>query len=176
MVAARDIVDQMVAVGAVITRPGTPLVRELVGALRWTGERELFWFTAFGEKPADGHLVAYDEIEIHSVGVCFVHGGAIAALLSTIEKAALDDPDDYRVAWRLWQEILPLREPLIRSVLDGLLQKRPEPATLTSAAMPMVQPTKSAGLMIDGFAYTPPAPAKTREPVRPAAPARRPRR
>lgn len=176
MAAAREIVDQIVAVGAVMTRPDGPLVRELVGALRWTGERELFWFAAFGEKPADGHLVPFDEIEIRSVGACFVRAGIIVGLLSPIEKAALDDPDDYRVAWRLWQEILPLREPLIRSVLDGLLQGRPEPSMNSPSPVPILHPPKSEGPMIDGFAYPSLAPGKAREPQRIASTAKRPRR
>ena len=51
------------------------------------------------------------------------HGaGRIAALLTPIEKSAVDDPEDYRVAWQLWQEVLPVRQKLIDRAFAGLAQ------------------------------------------------------
>lgn len=125
MIPTRDIVDQLVAAGAIMTRPGTPLRRDLVGALHWAGDDAVFWFSAFGDAPADGRLVRFDAIEIHPVGACFMQGAEIVAFLAPIEKAAVPDVDDYRIAWRLWQEVAPLREPLIARVFDALLASDP---------------------------------------------------
>lgn len=121
-VPVREIVEQLVASGAIMTRPGTPLVRELVGALQWGHEDTVVWFTAFGENQHDGHLLRFERIEIHPVGACFCQGSSILAFLAPIEKAAVDDVDDYRIAWRLWHEVLPLREPAIARVFEDLLQ------------------------------------------------------
>jgi hypothetical protein len=117
----RDIAEQIVATGAIMTLPGVPLVRQLVGHLQWVDEHRLFWFTAFGDTTADGHAVAFEEIQGHPVGVCFVAHGVIAAFLAPIDKAAVEDPEDYRVAWRLWQEVLPMRQQLINDALAKLL-------------------------------------------------------
>jgi len=105
--------DQLVRGGGIITLPGLPLERHLVGHFEWVGESAAFMFPAFGERTTDGRLVAFTDITLSTTGLCFLHGTLIAGYLCAIDKAALADPDDHRVAWRLWQEVRPRQRKLI---------------------------------------------------------------
>ena len=108
-----DVAEQMAAAGSILTLPGVPLQRVLVGELRWLDSDALIYFPAFGSTLADASVLRFDALEIHPVGVCFLRLGQIRAFLAPIEKSAVEDPDDYRVAWSLWREVLPLRRALI---------------------------------------------------------------
>jgi hypothetical protein len=88
--------------------------------MEWDGGNRVLWFTAFGDHQDDAHAISFDEVRVHPVGVCFVSNGGTAALLSPIEKAAVSDPEDYRVAWRLWQQVLPIRQRAIAESLEQL--------------------------------------------------------
>ena len=108
-----DACAEIVARGAIITLPGVPLRRTLVGALNFPRDGLAAVFPAFGERATDVQLLPYLELRVHAVGVCFMEGTQIRALLAPIEKSAVEDPDDYLVAWSLWMEVLPLRWPVI---------------------------------------------------------------
>lgn len=122
--AARDIAEQIAASGGIITLPGVPLIRQLVGQLRWGGDHSVFWFTAFGDGEGDAHALRFDEIQVHPVGVCFVDRSGIVAFMAPIEKAAVEDPEDYRVAWKLWQEVVPMRQKVISDALIKLAARQ----------------------------------------------------
>lgn len=150
-VPTREIVEQLAATGSIMTRPGSPLLRDLVGVLRWADDHTLLWFTAFGENARDAQLVRFDRVEIHPVGACFFRDSSILAFLTSIEKSAVDDVDDYRIAWRLWQELLPLREPAIGAVFDLLLQD-----ATAREPLPLSDPRGLAReILIDGIPVLP---------------------
>ncbi len=108
-------IEHIVREGGIMTLPGSPLERHLVGHFEWLADSEAFMFPAFGERNADGRLIAFTELSVSTTGVCFINGARIAGYLCAIDKAALEDPDDYRVAWRLWQEVLPRQRRVIEN-------------------------------------------------------------
>lgn len=171
-VPTREIVEQLAATGAIMTRPGSPLIRELVGVLRWADDHTVLWFTAFGENARDAQLVRFDRVEIHPVGACFLRGSSILAFLTSIEKSAVDDVDDYRIAWRLWQELLPLRETAIALVFDSLLEDAATSKPSTMATTPLALAPE---MLIDGIPALPAAPLPSLE-GRPDLPVTRPTR
>lgn len=116
----RENADDIVALGGVLTLAGVPLQRFLVGDLRWLGEHRMAWFTAFGDKAEDALVLDFDHLEVRPIGVCFIQDGAVVALLSQIEKSALEDPDDYRIAWQLWQDVRPLREGFMNAAFGSV--------------------------------------------------------
>lgn len=86
----------------------------LVGDMRWVEGTGLLLFTAYGDSPADAHLLLFDDAIVNASGsVTFMCDGHVGGALHRIEDADVDDADDYRVAWRLWQQVAPLHERLI---------------------------------------------------------------
>jgi hypothetical protein len=124
-----EVARRLVAGGAILTLPGAPLIRELVGEWRWLDERSVFVFPAFGDKPSDGRLLEFDEVQRQSFGVCFLNRGVIGGLLTSIERAGVEDPSDYSVAWKLWQEVWPLRRTLIEHAAELAGRRHPAPPT-----------------------------------------------
>lgn len=112
--------QRLVTAGAIMTLPGPRLEQQLVGYLEWLEPQRLFWFTAYGEALSDGHLLEFDTLQTHQRGITFSAGGRIVSLLTTIDHAGVDDPDDYRIAWQLWQEVAPLRRTLIEACAHAL--------------------------------------------------------
>ena len=109
-----------------MTLPGPDLGRHLVGYLEWLGARRLFWFTAYGESLADAHLLEFESLHVIAErGVYFSAGGNLIASLTTIDHANVEDPDDYRIAWQLWQEVAPLRRKLIDDCCATLASESP---------------------------------------------------
>jgi hypothetical protein len=99
--------------GAIMIVAGQPDQRALIGDLRWS-DGCVCWFTAFGDSPGDAHRLDFSEaVVVQRHGICFMKERAAAGYLSTIDAADIEDPDDFRVAWRLWQQIAPLRTKLI---------------------------------------------------------------
>lgn len=105
----------IVAGGAIMTVPQTPVARRLVGTLSWLEPQRVFWFTAYGDTRADGQLMEIDEARpvAGGIGIQFLNNGRVVGCLMPIEHAGVDDPDDYRIAWQLWQEVAPLRTAMI---------------------------------------------------------------
>jgi hypothetical protein len=109
--------QRLVAAGAIMTLPEPPCGQHLVGYLEWLEPQRVFWFNAYGESAEDGHLLDFDALKvIEGRGIYLSSQGVIVSQLTPIDQARLDDPDDYRIAWQLWQEVVPLRRPLIETL------------------------------------------------------------
>lgn len=116
-----QLAETLVTAGAILTLAGLPVRRHLVGHLAWLGPGRMFWFTAHGDTPDDGHVLEFDDA--HGVAdqwVCFYHRDKLAACLAAIPAAGVEDPDDYLIAWQLWHEVAPRRARLIRDCLSRL--------------------------------------------------------
>jgi hypothetical protein len=112
--------QKLVQEGAIMTVPGRPGGQALIGDLRWS-EGSVCWFTAFGDSPGDAHRLDFTEAHVvQRHGISFLNGRVTTARLSTIDAADLEDPDDYRVAWQLWQQVAPLRAALIENCYSRL--------------------------------------------------------
>ena len=110
----RQTADALAASGAVMTVWNSPAEHYLVGDFSWIDANKIFWFAANGDTRADGHVLEFEEVETGSDGrVRFLREGILVGLLSPIERADVEDPDDYRVAWQIWQQVAPARHALI---------------------------------------------------------------
>lgn len=115
--------QQLVASGAIMTLMQPQREQHLIGYLEWLEPRRLFWFTAYGEGHSDAHLLEFDgEPVIQNSVIYFRSEGKIVSLLSAIDRAEVEDPDDYTIAWRLWQEVMPLRRTLIETCCTALVR------------------------------------------------------
>lgn len=111
---AEALAQHFVNGGAILTPSGCPVARFLVGHLALLDPQRIFWFTAYGDSTADGHVLEFDDARLAEPGgLTFLKDGRVAGCLSPIAQAGVDDPDDYRIAWQLWQEVAPLRGRLI---------------------------------------------------------------
>jgi len=107
--------QKLVQDGAIMTLPGQPRRQALIGDLRWC-DGAICWFAAFGDSPRDAHRLDFTEAQaVQRHGIHFVNERGATGYLSSIDAAGVEDPDDYRVAWQLWQQIAPLRTKLIES-------------------------------------------------------------
>jgi hypothetical protein len=123
---AAQAAHRLVSAGAIMTLNEPAPEQHLVGYLEWLETRRLFWFTAYGESLADGHLLEFDAMHMdEDRGLCFATGGNVSATLTPIDQAKVEDPDDYRIAWQLWQEVAPLRRAKIEACCAALLRGRP---------------------------------------------------
>jgi hypothetical protein len=109
----RQIADTLAASGAVMTVWNSPATQYLVGDLQWIEGDRIFWFAAHGDSTADGHVLRFETAELAEGSVRFLDRGKTVALLSAIERADVDDRDDYRVAWSIWQQVAPVRRSLM---------------------------------------------------------------
>ena len=115
------LVQKLVQDGAIMTLPGEPARRALIGDLRWT-QGGVCWFAAFGDSPRDAHRVDFTDAQTEQRdAIQFLKDRTTAACLSTIDAAGVEDPDDYRVAWQLWQQVAPLRTKLIEDSYNRLM-------------------------------------------------------
>lgn len=111
---ARTAVDALFRQGAILFVCAEADAPYLVGDLRWPGDSAVSVFIAFGDGPRDvRHFVLDDLVLEPDGGVSFRCTERICARLQAIERARVDDPDDYRIAWQLWQQVAPLRQTLI---------------------------------------------------------------
>ena len=86
----------------------------LVGDFAWLSDRQVFWFIAHGDTEADGRVIEFDEVQVlHRDRVAFVRERKVIAYLVSIDHADVEDPDDYRVAWGIWQQVAPARTALV---------------------------------------------------------------
>lgn len=120
--------DQLAARGAVLSFENDVRPPMLVGEWSWLNDREVFVFPAHGDA-GDERVVECDEavlLDTQIVGL--KRRGSLVAQLAAINAAGLQDPDDYRVAWQIWQQVAPLvrdkiialRESLEDDVDDGM--------------------------------------------------------
>lgn len=99
--------------GAVLSVWNSPPVHFLVGDFQWSEPQRIFWFPAHGDTAADGHVLQFDTAEMNAGAIRFLHRGKLVALLSPIDRAHVEDRDDYRVAWSIWQQVAPVRHALL---------------------------------------------------------------
>lgn len=123
----RPVIDRLIARGAVLSsaRIETPI---LIGEARWTSSGALLLFAAFGERCED--VITIRNADVARVAencIVWFQAGSPTFQLSEIERATLSDPEDYRIAWQLWQQIIPLKRSVIESYFD-LVETRVEPA------------------------------------------------
>jgi hypothetical protein len=114
MTTLQSATSQLAAKGAVLHVWNSPVRCFLVGELQWIDLNRMFWFTAHGDREDDGHVLEFDRAEfIDGEGVQFFRRGSRVGLLTAIGTAAVDDPEDYSVAFSLWQQVAPCTRPLI---------------------------------------------------------------
>ncbi len=118
---------RLIASGAILTLPGVPLTRILVGEGRLLDPACVAFFPAFGDQAADLKSLTFDSLRLHPYGVAFYRQGVVQAFVSAIREARVEDPDDYCVAWSLWQELHPLRQDLIDAAFARLDSSAPAP-------------------------------------------------
>lgn len=100
--------------GAILTLAGIPPQHFLVGDFAWLGPRHIFWFVAHGDVEDDGRLLEFDELRVlPRERIVFTRDSSVIAHLGSIDEADVEDPDDYRVAWGIWQQVGPTRGDLI---------------------------------------------------------------
>lgn len=84
----------------------------------------VFLFAAFGDDERDAVYLALDAILEEDDGtVRFFYVGFECAKLERIAQADVADPDDYHIAWQLWQQVAPLRRVLIERSYANLSAK-----------------------------------------------------
>lgn len=109
----RAAVERLLATGAIVTLSGEPRPI-LVGACEWRDARHCLLFAAHGDAVADAHAMAFDEALVNAGGsVTFLRDDHVVGALHAIDDADVDDPDDYRIAWQLWEEVAPMRQAFI---------------------------------------------------------------
>lgn len=108
----------LAATGAIARIDGVPL---LIGDLQWIDDRELLLFPAFGDSPGDVRRLRFDEAAFDETGnVTFSRDHRMIGRICRIGDSGVDDPDDYRIAWQLWQEVAPLRSAFIQRSYEAV--------------------------------------------------------
>jgi hypothetical protein len=121
MISLESATSRLVAQGAILTVWNSPASHYLVGELRWIDAHRLFWFTAHGDRPEDGHVLEFDRADAcDPATIHFFLRRKRVALLSNIPQAQVDDPEDYTVAFALWQQVAPCTRALIDRAHDAL--------------------------------------------------------
>lgn len=107
----QQIAGDIVANGAILrVRNGSAYVNCLVGYFEWLDDSHVFHFEANGENEFAGHVLKFETAEApHDLGVEFHGDGGIAAYLSPIDEAGLENEANYIAAWRAWQMVLSQR-------------------------------------------------------------------
>lgn len=102
--------------GAVLEFADDPSAAMLLGDLQWSEQGGVLAFAAYGEGPRDARHLRFDHAAYDGdATVWFSREGRMLATLRRIEDAEIEDPQDYRIAWQLWQQVAPLR----RNVIDN---------------------------------------------------------
>lgn len=115
MCTLQNATSELAARGAIIEIcDGTPECF-LVGEFAWLDAHRIFWFIAHGDRESDGGVLEFDRAEVVD-GHCvqFVKGTRRVARLTDISSAAVEDPEDYQVAFSLWQQVAPCARSLIQ--------------------------------------------------------------
>lgn len=106
--------SRLAAEGAVLEVWNSPSRSFLVGELQWMDPNRLFWFTAHGDRVEDGHVLDFDFACCADDGnVQFFRSGRLVGKLTGIAAANVEDPEDYTVAFSLWQQVAPRTHSLI---------------------------------------------------------------
>lgn len=90
--------------GAILTLPGVPLIRHLIVEVQWLSEREVALLSLGEDLSIRPVYVRFERLGVHSFGVVFERGDDVVAALTSIDKAAMSDPDSYRQLLQRWRE------------------------------------------------------------------------
>ncbi|HVU33462.1 MAG TPA: hypothetical protein VHE61_08500 [Opitutaceae bacterium] len=113
-----EITVALAARGAIMHVIGQPALYYLVGSFAWLGPRHVFWFVAHGDAEVDGRVIEFDESQVlNRERIAFVRNRSVVAYLVSIENAGVEDPDDYHVAWQIWQQVAPAQSGFIARLL-----------------------------------------------------------
>lgn len=100
--------------GAIVTVTDGDRAPFLLGELRWREGEGVFFFVAFGDDFRDALYLKVDAIaEERDGSIRFCSGGCECAKLEEIESADVEDSDDYKIAFQLWQQVAPLRQTVV---------------------------------------------------------------
>lgn len=105
--------ELLAAQGAVMSIAGSPAQHYLVGDFAWVGPRYIYWFAANGDTTADAQALKYEVMRRDRNSVQFLRGGLQVASIALIDDAEVDDPDDFRIGWQIWQQVAPMRRALL---------------------------------------------------------------
>jgi hypothetical protein len=108
---------RLASAGAIMTVPGNPDRHFLVGHFEWIASNRIFWFNANGCDDHDANVLEFDRVTVAVDEIVFVRAGKLVGRLVAIDVARVADPDDYRIAWQIWQQVAPMQQPRIRSLL-----------------------------------------------------------
>ena len=78
------------------------------------------FFTAYGDGMRDVTWAPCESARRTASGWQLQSVAGVAGLVSTIDLARVADPEDYRIAWNLWQQVWPLRRKLINECFDAV--------------------------------------------------------
>ncbi len=117
---APEFPKRLVAKGAVLTLNGEASGPILVGEWTPLTSSRVFLFPAHGEE-GDEQILEFDRaVLLDTQIVGFIRGSDLVGQLAAISAAGLDDPDDYRVAWQIWQHV----SPMMQEKIDQLRARR----------------------------------------------------
>lgn len=108
--------------GAVMTFGSSSCVSYLVGALHWSEDepQRLVFFAANGDRAEDAHGFSFDRAEGAEHRLDFIRDGKRVGSLAPIDHAPVDDRDDFRIGWEIWQQVAPLRSSFVEQTLSKL--------------------------------------------------------
>lgn len=98
----------------------------LVGEFAWLTPTRVFWFAANGDSDADVHTLEFEHVIRKRDGLHFFHDGKQVGQLAPIDQAHVEDPEDFRVAWQIWQTVAPTRRALIDNSRLALVESARE--------------------------------------------------
>ena len=107
---------RLAAAGAIMTVPGNPDRRFLVGHFEWLASNRIFWFNANGSDDGDANVLEFDRVTGAADEIGFIRAGKLVGHLVPIETARVADPDDYRIAWQIWQQVAPMLQAKIQQL------------------------------------------------------------
>jgi hypothetical protein len=112
----QGVAAQLAQEGAILSWNGRTL---LVGHLIWLRDDRIFCFAANGTDPKrDGHLLMFDVATGEQSEVSFWRRHRVVARLTSLAAGQTEELDDFRAAWRVWQQRRPLCERLIGASLS----------------------------------------------------------
>jgi hypothetical protein len=114
----RAIAESIFREGAVLRR--TNCVPVLVGDFRWEDPNLIRWFPAFGDRETDAGEFSFHYAHADTSRAEFRHAGGSVVEMIAIDETEVEDRDDYRVAWQIWQYVAPLHTKRIEAAYSRL--------------------------------------------------------
>jgi hypothetical protein len=118
----RSIAESIFRQGAVLHRANCAAV--LLGDFRWEEPHLIRWFLAFGDRETDVGEFSFHYAHAEASRAEFRHAGGSLVEIITIDEAQVEDRDDFRVAWQIWQHVAPLQAKRIETAY-GRLARHP---------------------------------------------------